>query len=171
MHYSCMLIMEQGKSIDECLAPFEEKYDEERDELTGFWDWYELGGRFHGYIKSKDGTNGTHYGRPLGDELKPGYYDMAKFSDCDFSYDESAHEIALSRFDKLDSLSKALSGCKTKEQFAKYQATFFTYMVVDKSGNCSFSDGINDEWVDSFYDTFLSGCEPDDVVAVVDIHN
>lgn len=34
--------------VTEALAPYEETYDEESDELTGWWDWWQIGGRWTG---------------------------------------------------------------------------------------------------------------------------
>lgn len=54
-----------GGAITTILAPHEEKYDEGEDTVEGFWDWYQIGGRWSGvhvpdYQPETDPSNIEH---------------------------------------------------------------------------------------------------------------
>ena len=47
-HYYCLAVLPPGATdindtIEQLLAPHEERYDEANDESTGWWDWYQIG--------------------------------------------------------------------------------------------------------------------------------
>lgn len=50
-----------GPYVEKYMEPYREEYDEAADELTGFWDWYQIGGRWTGvwaeYDPEKDPRN------------------------------------------------------------------------------------------------------------------
>lgn len=67
MHYHAEVWLPSNDvDIDEALttalAPHEEKYNEDADTTLGFWDWYQIGGRWTGqhvpnYSPERDGRN------------------------------------------------------------------------------------------------------------------
>lgn len=52
MHYHAEIWVPDGEDINayisKVMEPHRENYDDARDELTGFWDWFQLGGRWTG---------------------------------------------------------------------------------------------------------------------------
>lgn len=58
MHYLAFVAVPRGvdveSAIEEVLAPHKEKYDDDTDELSGFWDWWQLGGRWTGHLDGYD---------------------------------------------------------------------------------------------------------------------
>lgn len=58
-HYYCLAVLPPGATdindtIEQLLAPHEERYDEANDESTGWWDWYQIGGRWSGVLDGYD---------------------------------------------------------------------------------------------------------------------
>jgi hypothetical protein len=58
-HYYCLAVLPPGtenivEAIDELMAPHVEGYDEAADELSGWWDWYQIGGRWTGVLDGYD---------------------------------------------------------------------------------------------------------------------
>ncbi len=49
MHYHAEIWIpdnaEVGPAVAAALAPHQENYDEETDKMSGFWDWFQIGGR------------------------------------------------------------------------------------------------------------------------------
>lgn len=35
-----------SEAIEELMAPYQETYNEETEDVTGYWDWYQVGGRW-----------------------------------------------------------------------------------------------------------------------------
>jgi len=66
------------------------------------WDWYELGGRWTGYFKLKEGAKGK-LGEPglMTEKAKVGYADLALKKDIDFDFMRKvAEEQAIESYDK-----------------------------------------------------------------------
>jgi len=68
MHYHAEvwipnLDIDVERQIEEIMIPHRENYDDETEQLSGFWDWWQIGGRFSGshtdyeYDPSKDERN------------------------------------------------------------------------------------------------------------------
>jgi len=66
MHYHCEIYVSEINNIEdqieEIMEPFQEEYHEEKDEMSGFWDWWQIGGRWTGahsdkYDPQKDERN------------------------------------------------------------------------------------------------------------------
>lgn len=71
------------------------------------WDWYQLGGRWTGFLKLKEGTNGVVGEPSLISErrAKPGYVDVAAKKDIDFEGMKNlAGEKASKEYDEVMSL-------------------------------------------------------------------
>ncbi|PPL04918.1 hypothetical protein [Parapedobacter indicus] len=70
------------------------------------WDWYQLGGRWTGHLKLKQGAVGTN-GEPglFRRQAKPGYTDQAKLEDIDLKgMRDEARADAIGRYDRLAEL-------------------------------------------------------------------
>jgi hypothetical protein len=105
------------------------------------WDWYELGGRWTGYLKLKDGdaTRGAKIGRPglMTDVAKPGRADQCRKRDIDIEgMRAEARAKAEERFDKIAALTPGLTvktwaqvatecGEDGEERFAKTREAFW----------------------------------------------
>ena len=66
MHYHAEVWLPEASNLEERLefvmGPHQEAYDDEADSSTGFWDWYQVGGRWTGehfpdYDPNKDPAN------------------------------------------------------------------------------------------------------------------
>jgi hypothetical protein len=62
MHFSMLVLVDSqdvtretaDDAVEPLLAPHREDYDEAIDELTGRWDWYQVGGRWTGALSDYD---------------------------------------------------------------------------------------------------------------------
>jgi hypothetical protein len=103
-----------GENPEEQLAPYDEnidvpEYTDEDGEVTTYnpkskWDWYELGGRWTGFLRLKPGCVG-YTGQPgLGtSSAKAGYADAARLGDIDIAGMQAEAEFAMR--EKLSKLS------------------------------------------------------------------
>ena len=146
------------------------------------WDWWEVGGRWKGMLRLKDGTRAS----------------SAKIKDIDFGLDKEAYEQALRFWDlvvehkPLEPDEKApfslwnedyyRENYGDRESYARSQASFHTWAVVLPNGiwqECGsvgwwgFSDETINEargWEDHFIDRFISGEDENTVITIVDCH-
>lgn len=156
--------VESGSSYAEFYEDEDGEYDESQGK-RGYWtnpcakwDWWELGGRWRGTLKLKEGRTGK-YGEPLvspwdTQERKddPKRCDQALVADCIFSDDLKAYTEALRTWEILVENSPLREGENesdyfrmykpeyyikrygTKENYARSQAMFNTYAFVTASG-------------------------------------
>lgn len=142
------------------------------------WDWYEIGGRFSGSIKDRQGRA----------------CDIAFMGDVDTSVDEEAREKALEAWGKFEKGEKTglfdldwwkreyvLGMFKDAEFFARTQSEFWFRAVVTPDGKwhevgemlmsgCSEENGDDlREWVDSYRERFVKPYL-DCYIAIVDCH-
>lgn len=58
MHYLAFVaiptIGDVEKLVAEVMAPHQETYDDDTKESCGFWDWYQIGGRWTGHLSGYD---------------------------------------------------------------------------------------------------------------------
>ena len=59
MHFFAIVLVPDNttdieEKVAEIMLPHEEKYDEHSDEHSGFWDWYQIGGRWTGVLSNYD---------------------------------------------------------------------------------------------------------------------
>ncbi len=115
-HYTVLVV---GENPEDQLAPFREPDGEEEEKelerqyskVQAKWDWYELGGRWTGYFKLKEGRSGE-VGSPglMTKEAKDGYADSALKKDIDFeAMRKEKAELAARQY---DAYLKALDGEK-----------------------------------------------------------
>lgn len=140
-HFNTLVFSHTPEQVDDLLAPFnecvepgspygmfEEDDDADMDKTTGRkgywcnpnakWDWYELGGRWRGMLKLKEGKQGefaplSKYDDPA--RNRPGYCDRALTADIDFSRDEAAYQHALRRWEVM--VEGAKQTPEEKEEF------------------------------------------------------
>jgi hypothetical protein len=157
-HFNVAVFSRNPSEIDNLLAPFNEcvdasspfsKFVEEKDgelnEATGkngYWinpnaryDWYELGGRWRGYLKLKPGCTGE-YGSPgpfdKNTRLDPTRCDQALVNDCDFTPNEAARQRAL-RFWEVAVEKQPLRADEKKEDFDSfYNERYYLERYSDK---------------------------------------
>ena len=176
------------KSDDECFEFVADWYILGRDgnlyttyNPNAKWDWWEIGGRWHDFLKLKDGT----------------FADSARVGEIDFSIDEEKYKKALRFWDivvehkPLEPNEKSpllafreeyyLSFYGNRETYARRQAQFSTFAVVlpngiwEEKGQCGWF-GMSDEtpkaaaeWEDNYYARFIEGYE-DLYLTIVDCH-
>ena len=176
------------KDIDEFANAYY-GYDRNGDRFGNYfnpmakWDWYEIGGRWSGIIKTKDGE----------------FVNEAYIKDIDFSIDDKLYQECLRYWEVAIDKEPLKEGEKerdffcmykpeyyrerygTKENYAKIQAQFSTYAVVTPDGEwyepgamgwfgCSFAS-IDDErkWDNDYYN-LIKNADPNDILTIVDCH-
>lgn len=175
-HYTVAVFSHSPGDVDELLEPFYENhppaspymefveneaedFDEDAQKRGywhnphAYWDWWEIGGRWHGMLRLKKGASGRcAASSPLSTnaKCKPGTCDQARASDCDFSLDEEAYKWAL-RFWEVSVEGAAceedgdeyatwltpeyyIDKYGTKERFAEHRASFAPYAFIRADG-------------------------------------
>lgn len=163
------------------------------------WDWWQVGGRWAGYLKAKTGRMGEPslvYPR----HVEPGHFDLAQIRDIDFSGDKVAYNKAIrywevvvegaplkdgetkEMFESFWKKEYYLNHYGTKEQYARELSEMSTFAVVTLDGKwhekgqmgwfgCSSESGEESrEWHNSWYDTFIKDENPEHVIVIVDCH-
>lgn len=216
-HVSVLVLTREGQGIEELLLPymenccgepprefmeFFEDEDCEVDDETGRrgywqnpdakWDWYEVGGRFHGKLRAARGARAMP--ERLVGSYPDGRYDSARVGDCDFSPDEEARVAALGFW--KHAVEGAGDGTPVSLRppefylrrygdaatFAEAESTFGTWAVVTPDGEwheqgamgwwglSSETDEEALDWVRGFRARFLDPADPDWTATVVDCH-
>ena len=178
--------------------------DEEGNLLSTYnpkskWDWYSIGGRFPGKLKSKIGEHGegsAFRNNPRVD----GKFDSAKVGDIDFSMDMDAYDKAIRYWevivekqpltaneDKDDFVNWYRDGYyeeyyRDKETFAKICASYNTYAVVTPDGKwwskgdmlyfgASTETGNESlDWDLHYKERSIDTADPDWTLTIVDCH-
>lgn len=166
MHYSICVIHEDGTNVADILAPFDYNLEVEKvveDDgyeywynPNGKWDWYQVGGRWTGSIKLKDGVEPTSdmYGEPsycFDKNVDPYFHargehwvDSALLKDIDTSLDMQAWDAAIEDWDKamngetvgfFQTKETLLRDYIIKENYAACRALFYFGYVIDHEGN------------------------------------
>jgi len=151
------------------------------------WDWFEVGGRWHGMLILKDGCIGERGSPSYGSKLSENY-DAAWVKDIDF--------VAMMEklMDNLPPYAEALEQSMmkpeyfkemypTEDDYIKQQASFSTYAVVTPDGEwyepgemgwwgmSSASADEKREWNGYYYDSFIKpAIENGWYVTIVDCH-
>lgn len=187
-HFTVAVFHHPNQNIDSLLAPYDENLEVEYDE-DGYsynpdakWDWYDIGGRWPGLLRTKDGNK----------------VDQASVKDIDLSPDQKAIEAAKRWWAVC--IDKELP--KTNEEtcysayrnekyyrdrfgdineFARESSLLTTHAVITPDGEWHevgtmgwfgfSSQTIDDEkrW-SAEYHKFFENAEPDDIVTIVDCH-
>lgn len=162
---------------DEAYQYLAEDYetDEDGNLLTTYnpnskWDWYEIGGRWDGELRLKNGESSNE----------------ARISEIDFSPNDEDYEEAIKDWENefngwynMDHL-KQMYG--TAEVYAKTVSAFSTYAVVTPDGvwhqkaemgwfgmdNATPEDSKN--WPLNYYDRFIKNADPNLIMTIVDCH-
>ncbi len=156
------------------------------------WDWYQIGGRWSGMLKVKDGAIGL-CGKPGIFDNEVGI-DIAFLKDVDFDAMDEA--VVTSRKEQWDNYQKELKKSKdpsgirfmynveeddTKETYLARYPKFNTYAVLDKDGwhssgemgwfGCSSeTPDEKKEFITTFRKKFLENYTDKTVIAIVDCH-
>jgi hypothetical protein len=146
------------------------------------WDWYEVGGRFSGMLKRKDG----------------GDCDAAIVSDIDFSDDEAVYYRSLRFWDEVVEKRKEthvgdeffsfykpeyyLEFYGDRETYAKSMAAWSTRAVVTPDGEwhepgrmgwwgmSSDTPDSSKDWYAKFRERFIDSADPNWILTIVDCH-
>ena len=178
-HYSVAVFVRDPADLDERMAPFYEGVEPDSpyavfredteggytDPATGKkgwisnpnakWDWYEVGGRWSGLLKLKEGRIGiyTHLSQQYADEQRrKGCCDVARIADCDFSPNEKAYNALCRKWEvtvedaplkpdeKADDFfliytkEYMLEYYGTKENYARSGSTLSTFAYLTEDG-------------------------------------
>lgn len=150
------------------------------------WDWYVIGGRWHGELILKHGKTGIR-GTPAWCEKQSKNYDGAYVRDIDF---ESMRKQARERLTPYDEMlkdewlgQKTLADYRDEEEYIQRNITFQTYAVITPDGKwyapgkvCWF--GLSSEtaevkrsWDQKYYERFLKpALENNWYMVIVDCH-
>lgn len=150
------------------------------------WNWYEVGGRWNGLLKTKDGKR----------------VNEALVKDIDFSIDKDKYNEAIrfwelyieKGYDNLTEEEKDELGFvfykpeyfteryKDKKIYAKVSSSFNTFAVIDNNGKwyekgemgwfgVSFDTPEESyEWDINYFDRFIKGLDEDMIITIVDCH-
>lgn len=141
----------------------------------GYWDWWQIGGRYSEVMRHKDGR----------------YISKGIKSDVDFSLDERLikyanrkWEIGVKGSERTESEIKnhdyilvevdtyLINNFKDKETHARTMASFYTYAVLDEKGNWHERNGEKThEWAGNFFDRFIKDLPEDTPLTIIDYHN
>ena len=163
------------------------------------WDWYSIGGRFPGMLKSKNGKHGEGSAFRANPRIY-GEFDSAIVKDIDFSMDIDEYNKAIRYWEvvvekqplkdgenKDDFISWYKEGYyeeyyRDKETYAKICASYNTYAVVTPDGKWhekgemgwwGMSSETADESLDwdlHYKERFIDTADPDWVMTIVDCH-
>ena len=92
--------------VERQLQPFNEN-DTDNPDYNPKWDWWEVGGRWTGFFKVKDGVKDFFVGRPgiMTEPAEPGYADIIKKGDIDLDgMRTEAAERAAKSYDDVKAL-------------------------------------------------------------------
>lgn len=141
------------------------EYDEEGNEYATYnpkakWDYWVLGGRWSDKLILKNGNTA----------------DMAPLKDVSFEDNDAIYYQTLNWWkeyvegeDNPDALS--YSEKYTAEELARIRCKFYTCDVL-VDGQWHSSDGFSseNEWINEYYDRFIRGRNPNDIIYIVDCH-
>lgn len=175
-HYTVAVFSKRPEDVDELLEPFYEGHPpgspymefveneaEEFDEAAqkhgywqnpqGYWDWWEIGGRWHGMLRLKSGCEGRCAARSkfsTKPRCQSGSCDQALVADCDFSSNAEKYAWALRFWEVVVEGAQQKDGepqyssflrpqyyierFGMKERFAEHTAKFVTYAFVQADG-------------------------------------
>lgn len=106
------------------------------------WDWYQLGGRWSGFFKLKDGRQGNageHSGL-LTEQCKPGYADQCLKKDIDFTFmKEKAKEKATKSYFLAQSVIN-------EESYEKWSSVLKRFENIDDARNFYNSQEVVKRW-------------------------
>lgn len=182
----------------------EDMIDEEGNLLSTYnpnskWDWYSIGGRFPGKLKSKNGKHGEGSAFRSNPRIN-GEFDSARVGDIDFSMDMDAYNRAIRYWEVVvekqpltkyenekdffnyyrDSFYEEYY--RDKETYAKICASCNTYAVVTPDGKwhqkgemgwfgASSETGEESlDWDLNYKERFLDTADPDWTLTIVDCH-
>lgn len=163
------------------------------------WDWWQIGGRWKGLLKAKDGNKGEiSLVAPIPD--REGRCAQAKVGDINFDPDPEVYQKNLRWWEvvvedsplragenKNDFLSYytneyLIANYKTKELYAKIQSSVVTYAVIMPDGTwyqkgqmgwfgCSSeTPDASFEWDMKFKENFIDKADPNWTLTIVDCH-
>lgn len=196
-----------GKSIYEAFRKYHDyyDYDEEGNVLStcnpnSKWDWYQLGGRWNGSLRLKEGTTAIVESQQswCSETAQEGYTDYAQVKNVDFTPDYSKMEY-YKRFWQINVEGDSLKENEKEEDFKSFwNAQYYldTYGTMDNyiEDNCGFKTYAilnHGEWIEpgkmgwfgcshatkdgnivyrQVFKDIIKNLNPEDYLAVVDCH-
>lgn len=183
----------------------EAPWDEEKQDYgywenpNAKWDWWQIGGRWKGFLKASGGEKGEiSLVYPIEDER--GKYAQARVGDIDFEPDQENYNKKLrwwevvvensplrpgeSEKDFFSAYKKEfyINRYKTKETYAKIQSSVVTHAVIMPDGKwyqkgdmgwfglSSETEEESYDWDMHFKENFIDKADPDWILTIVDCH-
>jgi len=190
-HFTVAVFMPDDKqSVDDLLAPYNENISAVETEdcnPDAKWDYYTIGGRWHGMLTLKQGKTGLRDTSTFGKDASKGY-DAAFVSDIDF---EAMKQYELSQLPPYEKEMKnpymkeeyMRKRFPTEEDYIERMSAFHTYAVITPDGKWHAPGnmgwfGISSEtpeeeraWQFGYYDRFIKpAIENNWYVVIVDCH-
>lgn len=151
---------------------------------NGKWDWWVIGGRWKGSIKTKDGKEvDSARIKDIIVEDKELYNKMLRDWELIVEESKPINEKEEERIKwNLYTTKYFIDTYKTKEEYARLQSQFTTYAILDKEGNwiepgrmgwfgmsnAEAEDEYN--FMNNYYKTVFENAEEDDWLTVIDCH-
>ena len=151
-------------------------YDNEYNALSianplGKWSSYKIGDLFSPYLILNDGTM-THQSTNLNiDWKKTSSENIEMYStawDVIKGIIEPKTEIAKKIISNIDTIKTTLSPFSLKEEYVKFNTTFWTYAVLDKNGWVDMDDSNYINWVLKFDERFINHLKPNDTITILE---
>lgn len=219
-HFAVAVITDGTKTVEELMLPYMENccetppkeymqfFEEEECDIDpdtgkrGYWqnpnakwDWYVVGGRWHGMIRAAKGELGEPSWCNENSEVPAGRFDVVRIKDIDHSVDQEAYDRRIAQWEynvegkegdeslKLwESKDYLIRQYKNKETFAKVESMFSFRAVVTPDGEwrevretgwwgyCDESPGEYIDWVLHFKERFIDPCDSEWVLHTLDCH-
>ena len=157
-HYPVAVFSKKPEDIGSLLSPFYEavdgnspyavfQEDPQADEDNGMgrrgywrnphakWDWWNMGGRWRGQLKLKEGKEGAYGSPPFMNEnhpLDPKRCDQALVADCDFTPDPEAYAHALRQWEIQVEDAALRDGEKALDHMRIYKPEYYIRQYGDK---------------------------------------
>lgn len=154
-----MMLNERYPTFDEFMECY--RYEDRDDETGSYgywynpnakWDWWAIGGRWHGLLKASRGA--TH----IVDSYLPEYQDHLEVRDVEGTYDIAR-----------------LGDCNLSDDFNTYAVLTpdGEWHEIGEMGWFGVTVGKNDEsddWEEKYHERFIDSADPDTLLIVLDLH-
>ena len=139
------------------------------------WDWYQMGGRWRGYFKPKEGATSGVLGESGvfdNDPKHPSYVDQIRFDEIDFEgmkkdgakeAEKTWQKYLREKRAKKDAFWYGIPKRMTKKEYIEKQSDWAPFAFINKEGMWC-------EEYDNEFAKFVQSLEPDDILTLWDCH-
>lgn len=179
MSHICVAVFSNDKEdVGKLLAPYCEEIDG-RFQLDGKWDYWQIGGRYEGTLRRKDGTNCSQ--AQLKDvDLRPDP-EMQKKAKLFWEEWVEGHgrEAGKRKFESWRQKEHFIRKYKSRETYVAFMSTpgFYAYVTPDgkwvedgENGVSIFLSGVPDGYSEELTE-FVKKCSPETWMTIIDCHD